>query len=48
MRSSLPWLLKKLTGRQRTWGITAGAGGAVLVRVVCTFFVAKLLMISFI
>lgn len=40
--------VKKLTGRQRTWGIAAGAGGAVLVRVVCTFFVAKLLMISFI
>ena len=30
--------VKKLTGRQRTWGITAGAAGAVLVRVVCTFF----------
>ncbi|BBO76573.1 membrane protein [Desulfosarcina widdelii] len=40
--------VKKLTGRQRTLGIAAGAGGAVLVRVVCTFFVAKLLMISFI
>ena len=40
--------VKKLTGRQRTWGITAGAAGAVLVRVVCTFFVAKLLMISFV
>lgn len=40
--------VKKLEGRQRTWGIAAGAGGAVLVRVVCTFFVAKLLMISFV
>ena len=29
--------VKKLTGRQRTWGIAMGAGGAVLVRVVCTF-----------
>jgi len=40
--------VKKLQGRQRTLGIAAGAGGAVLVRVVCTFFVAKLLMISFV
>jgi len=40
--------VKNLTGRMRTMGIALGAGGAVLVRVVCTFFVAKLLMISFI
>jgi YjbE family integral membrane protein len=40
--------VKKLTGRQRTWGITLGAGGAVVVRVICTFFVAKLLTISFV
>ena len=40
--------VKKLQGRQRTLGIACGAGGAVLVRVVCTFFVAKLLMISFV
>jgi YjbE family integral membrane protein len=40
--------VKKLHGRQRTWGIGLGAGGAVLVRVVCTFFVAKLLTVSFI
>lgn len=40
--------VKKLHGRQRTWGISLGAGGAVMVRVVCTFFVAKLLTISFI
>jgi len=40
--------VKKLTGRQRTWGIAMGAGGAVLVRVVCTFFVAKLPTISFV
>jgi YjbE family integral membrane protein len=40
--------VKKLEGRQRTLGIALGAGGAVLVRVVCTFFVAKLLTISFV
>ena len=40
--------VKKLHGRQRTWGIALGAGGAVLVRVVCTFFVAKLLTVSFV
>ena len=40
--------VKKLEGPQRTWGIALGAGGAVVVRVVCTFFVAKLLTISFI
>jgi YjbE family integral membrane protein len=40
--------VKNLTGRNRTLGIALGAGGAVLVRVICTFFVAKLLMISFI
>ncbi|HSO20576.1 MAG TPA: hypothetical protein VLT88_14025, partial [Desulfosarcina sp.] len=28
--------VKKLEGRQRTLGIALGAGGAVLVRVVCT------------
>ncbi|MFZ1985528.1 MAG: hypothetical protein WAU91_14015, partial [Desulfatitalea sp.] len=40
--------VKNLHGRQRTWGIALGAAGAVLVRVVCTFFVAKLLTLSFI
>jgi YjbE family integral membrane protein len=40
--------VKKLEGRQRTWGIALGAAGAVVVRVVCTFFVAKLLTISFV
>jgi YjbE family integral membrane protein len=40
--------VKKLQGRQRTLGIALGAGGAVIVRVVCTFFVAKLLTISFV
>jgi YjbE family integral membrane protein len=40
--------VKKLEGRQRTWGIAMGAAGAVIVRVICTFFVAKLLTISFV
>lgn len=40
--------VKNLHGRSRTWGIALGAGGAVLVRVVFTFFVAKLLTVSFI
>ena len=40
--------VKKLEGRQRTWGIALGAAGAVVVRVVCTFFVAKLLTIPFV
>jgi YjbE family integral membrane protein len=40
--------VKNLHGKSRTWGIALGAGGAVMVRVVCTFFVAKLLTISFI
>ncbi len=40
--------VKNLQGRTRTWGIALGAGGAVIVRVICTFFVAKLLTVSFI
>lgn len=40
--------VKKLEGRQRTWGIALGAGGAVVVRVICTFFVAKLLTMQFV
>ncbi|MDA8141349.1 MAG: TerC family protein [Desulfobacteraceae bacterium] len=40
--------VKNLHGRSRTWGIVLGSGGAVIVRVICTFFVAKLLTISFI
>jgi YjbE family integral membrane protein len=40
--------VKNLTGRSRTLGISMGAAGAVFVRVICTFFVAKLLTISFI
>ncbi|MCF8051753.1 MAG: TerC family protein [Desulfobacterales bacterium] len=40
--------VKNLEGRQRTIGIAAGAGGAVLVRVVCTFFVAMLLNMKYV
>jgi len=40
--------VKNLQGRQRTIGIAAGAGGAVLVRVICTFFVAMLLNIKYV
>jgi YjbE family integral membrane protein len=40
--------VKSLHGKQRTTGIIAGAGAAVALRVVLTFFVAQLLTISFI
>ncbi len=40
--------VKNLQGKQRTTGIIAGAGAAVALRVVLTFFVAQLLTISFI
>lgn len=40
--------VKNLSGRTRRMGIILGAGGAVLVRVACTFAVAKLLNIQFI
>ena len=40
--------VKNLHGRTRTMGIALGAGGAVVVRVACTFVVAQLLMIQFI
>ena len=40
--------VKNLRGKQRTTGIIAGAGAAVALRVVLTFFVAQLLTISFI
>lgn len=39
---------KNLPGRQRLWGIGLGAGGAVVIRVICTFLVAQLLNMSFI
>lgn len=40
--------VKNLSGRTRRLGIFLGAGGAVLVRVACTFAVAQLLNIQFI
>ncbi|MFH2075265.1 MAG: hypothetical protein ABIJ57_07955, partial [Pseudomonadota bacterium] len=40
--------VKNLPGRQRLWGIALGAGGAVVVRVICTFRVAQQLNMQFI
>ncbi len=40
--------VKNLPGRQRTWGITLGAGGAVIIRVICTFLVAQLLVMPYV
>jgi YjbE family integral membrane protein len=40
--------VKNLPGRQRLWGIALGAGGAVVIRVICTFLVAQLLNMQFI
>jgi YjbE family integral membrane protein len=40
--------VRSLPRRQRRWGIILGAGAAVLLRVVLTFFVAQLLEIQFI
>lgn len=40
--------VRSLPRRQRRWGIILGAGAAVLLRVVLTFFVAQLLGIQFI
>ncbi len=40
--------VRSLPRKQRQWGIMLGAGAAVLLRVVLTFFVAKLLNIEFI
>lgn len=40
--------VRSLPRRQRQWGIILGAGAAVLLRVVLTFFVAQLLVIQFI
>ncbi len=40
--------VKNLSGRQRRWGIILGAGGAVFIRVICTFLVAQLLNLQFI
>ena len=40
--------VRSLPRKQRRWGIMLGAGAAVVLRVVLTFFVAQLLEISFI
>jgi YjbE family integral membrane protein len=40
--------VKNLSGKNRRWGIILGAGGAVFVRVICIFLVAKLLTMQFI
>ena len=40
--------VKNLQGKKRTWGIILGAGGAVLVRVSCTFMVAQLLNMRYV
>ena len=40
--------VKNLSGKSRRWGIILGAGGAVFIRVICTFLVAKLLTLQFI
>ena len=40
--------VKDLPGKQRQWGIILGAGGAVVIRVICTFLVAQLLNMQFI
>jgi YjbE family integral membrane protein len=37
--------VRNLPGKQRTWGIILGAGAAVLLRIVCTMFVAQMLRI---
>jgi YjbE family integral membrane protein len=39
--------VRSLPRRQRQWGIALGAGAAVLLRVVLTFFVAQLLVIQY-
>jgi len=40
--------VRSLPRRQRQWGIILGAGAAVLLRVVLTFFVAQVLVVQFI
>lgn len=40
--------VKDLPGRVRTWGIALGAGGAVIIRVICTFAVAQLLTMPYV
>ena len=40
--------VKNLQGKRRQLGIVLGAGGAVVIRVICTFLVAQLLSMSFV
>jgi YjbE family integral membrane protein len=40
--------VKNLQGKERQLGIILGAGGAVVIRVICTFLVAQLLNMSFV
>ncbi|HSB73035.1 MAG TPA: TerC family protein [Candidatus Methylomirabilis sp.] len=40
--------VKNLPARQRIWGIALGSGGAVIVRVLCTFLVAQLLVMPYV
>ncbi len=40
--------VRKLPGRERFWGIVLGAGGAVIIRVLCTFLVAQLLVMPYV
>jgi len=40
--------VKNLPDKQRLWGISLGAAGAVVIRVICTFLVAQLLNLQFI
>lgn len=39
--------VRNLKGRQKTWGLILGAGAAVMLRVICTFFAAQMLRIMF-
>jgi len=38
--------VQKLHGKQRKWGIILGAGAAVILRVICTFFAAQMLKVA--
>ncbi|MCG6537721.1 MAG: YjbE family putative metal transport protein, partial [Syntrophales bacterium LBB04] len=40
--------VKNLPRKTRQWGIVLGSGGAVVIRVLCTFLVAQLLTMSFV
>jgi len=38
--------VQNLKGKQKKWGIILGAGAAVLLRVICTFFAAQMLKVA--